>query len=463
MNHIFISYSRQDRDYARKLADSLLDAGFDVWIDDRIEYGDDWERVIFKAIDDCAAFVVVMSPASSESRWVQRERHYAEQRNKPPFPVLLVGEVFPFYITTQYFDGRGEVLPPADYFDRLAQSVPRQETRGEEVTSKPAPHTTPTPRPAEPESQERRLEAAMPACTRRGTESQVRVRISLPESEGLRAELPDILPTGDEIQKGDVRATTFSLQFPRDEHSGTLLPAALCVQVTARDFEVNVEGNSADGCGDEQIALTVLPQRDSRTVIFTLLPKSEQQSGLSRVMVRLYDNGQLIAENSVSTQIVQSFDEHPMCGMWRLSMMGTLPGAAGAPRMAEPQPAAAPPAPMPESAPPEDAEAKKMTGEPDLPPLKLEREAAPPPAPDYDDIAAEMPVGAAPPEALPGAAPSPQPAAPRQRAESTPPPRDAWGAPPKAGRSPLALIIGIVVILIIVVILLYLLGVLPPS
>ena len=36
MAHIFISYSRRDAAYARKLADSLLERGFDVWFDEQI-------------------------------------------------------------------------------------------------------------------------------------------------------------------------------------------------------------------------------------------------------------------------------------------------------------------------------------------------------------------------------------------------------------------------------------------
>ncbi|MBE2271842.1 MAG: toll/interleukin-1 receptor domain-containing protein, partial [Anaerolinea sp.] len=51
MSHVFISYSRKNQPYARMLADELLRRGFDVWIDDRIDYGEDWEDVIWKALD----------------------------------------------------------------------------------------------------------------------------------------------------------------------------------------------------------------------------------------------------------------------------------------------------------------------------------------------------------------------------------------------------------------------------
>jgi hypothetical protein len=53
MPHVFVSYSRRDQDYAHKLAEDLRQHGFDVWIDDRIDYGDQWFNEIVKAIEDC--------------------------------------------------------------------------------------------------------------------------------------------------------------------------------------------------------------------------------------------------------------------------------------------------------------------------------------------------------------------------------------------------------------------------
>ncbi|MBK9750722.1 MAG: SUMF1/EgtB/PvdO family nonheme iron enzyme [Chloroflexi bacterium] len=135
MSHIFISYSRENQTYAGQLVDELLRRGFDVWIDDRIDFGDNWEREIFKAIDMCAAFIVIMTPASYASDWVLRECQYAEKRKKPPFPVLLEHEEFPRYISTQYVDVRTGELPPDSYFARLARVIKPKGERGEEIVS----------------------------------------------------------------------------------------------------------------------------------------------------------------------------------------------------------------------------------------------------------------------------------------------------------------------------------------
>ncbi|MBZ0289134.1 MAG: SUMF1/EgtB/PvdO family nonheme iron enzyme [Anaerolineae bacterium] len=126
MAHIFISYSKQNKDYARKLADELRQEGFEIWIDDRIDYGDTWERAIFKAIDECLAFLVIMTPDSYASDWVLRECQYADKRKKPQFPVLLDGEEFPRYVSTQYADVRGGKLPGEDFLRRLEKFVGRK-------------------------------------------------------------------------------------------------------------------------------------------------------------------------------------------------------------------------------------------------------------------------------------------------------------------------------------------------
>lgn len=76
-NHVFISYSRKDQTYTRNLADDLRKRGFDVWLNDRIDFGDRWWRTIVRAIRACAAFVVVMTPESEKSERVEREVHLA--------------------------------------------------------------------------------------------------------------------------------------------------------------------------------------------------------------------------------------------------------------------------------------------------------------------------------------------------------------------------------------------------
>lgn len=153
MSHVFISYSKLNRDYARALTDKLLALGFDVWIDDRIDYGEDWWREIVRAIKACGAFIVIMTPESGESRWVQREVTLADELRKPTFPLLLSGDLissdyWAIFVRSQYADVRDGRLPPDDYINRLDHYTARKSTPGQEILSMPG---TGMLRPAAPE------------------------------------------------------------------------------------------------------------------------------------------------------------------------------------------------------------------------------------------------------------------------------------------------------------------------
>ena len=145
MSHVFISYSKKNKKYARKLADHLIASGFDVWIDDRIDYGENWERVIFQAIDACNVFVVIMTPESYESDWVLRECQYADRRKKPQYPLLLEGEGFPRYVTTQYADVTDASMPPEEFLGELAEHAPRRSAKGADVTPPEVSEEKPSP------------------------------------------------------------------------------------------------------------------------------------------------------------------------------------------------------------------------------------------------------------------------------------------------------------------------------
>jgi formylglycine-generating enzyme required for sulfatase activity len=132
-NHIFLSYAREDQSYTRKLADHLRQRGFDVWMDDRIDFGDRWWQTIVAALQGSAAFVVVMAPESERSDWVHREVLLALKERKPIFPLLLRGDGFSILVDRQYADVTGGRMPPDDFCDRVRDVLPAQEI------SRPAP------------------------------------------------------------------------------------------------------------------------------------------------------------------------------------------------------------------------------------------------------------------------------------------------------------------------------------
>lgn len=120
---VFISYSRDDQNYVDRLAEWLRTSGIPVWLDHNIDYGDTWTRQIEKQLDASDAVVVVMSVSSRESTWVGREIARAERKQKPTFPILLSGDPFLQFETTQYEDVKDGSLPSPRFADTLASSM----------------------------------------------------------------------------------------------------------------------------------------------------------------------------------------------------------------------------------------------------------------------------------------------------------------------------------------------------
>jgi hypothetical protein len=124
MSHIFISYSHKDTKYAHGLSDNLKSIGFDVWIDERLDYGSQWPHEIQKQLDSCDAFILIMTPRSFVSDWVQSELQRAKRKLKPIFPLLLEGdEPWLSVESTQYFDVRGEKFPDTRFYSAIKRVV----------------------------------------------------------------------------------------------------------------------------------------------------------------------------------------------------------------------------------------------------------------------------------------------------------------------------------------------------
>jgi adenylate cyclase len=70
---IFLSYARDDVDAAKQLAGCISEAGHDVWWDRHLHGGSRFATEIDKALKDAEAVVVLWSPTSIDSAWVQDE------------------------------------------------------------------------------------------------------------------------------------------------------------------------------------------------------------------------------------------------------------------------------------------------------------------------------------------------------------------------------------------------------
>jgi hypothetical protein len=90
MGHIFISYSRRDTETVDRFARELNRGGLEIWLDRQdIKAGDSWRMEIVRAIDTCAALVLVLSRHSAASDNVRKEIDLAQDSGRKIFVLLL--------------------------------------------------------------------------------------------------------------------------------------------------------------------------------------------------------------------------------------------------------------------------------------------------------------------------------------------------------------------------------------
>jgi formylglycine-generating enzyme required for sulfatase activity len=90
VTQVFISYSRRDGDFVRKLNNALQRLGRETWVDwQNIPRGERWLNQIYLGIEHANAIVCVISRHSLMSEICNEEFHYAFSRNKRVLPLIL--------------------------------------------------------------------------------------------------------------------------------------------------------------------------------------------------------------------------------------------------------------------------------------------------------------------------------------------------------------------------------------
>jgi tetratricopeptide (TPR) repeat protein len=89
MKQVFISYQREDGDFADVLNREVKGAGYNTWIDnDQMRAGTDWREEIDHAIKASCALIVIMSPAAKDSEYVTYEWAFAWGAGIKVIPVV---------------------------------------------------------------------------------------------------------------------------------------------------------------------------------------------------------------------------------------------------------------------------------------------------------------------------------------------------------------------------------------
>jgi hypothetical protein len=85
----FISYSREDSEFALRLAQDLKAAGAPVWLDQLdLKPGASWDNSIEDALKEAPEMIVILSPSSVRSENVRDEISFALKQGKTVVPVL---------------------------------------------------------------------------------------------------------------------------------------------------------------------------------------------------------------------------------------------------------------------------------------------------------------------------------------------------------------------------------------
>jgi PQQ-dependent catabolism-associated CXXCW motif protein len=93
--HVFISHASENRDEANELVALIEAKGMTAWIAPRdVRPGFDYSEELQRALENCTAFVVLVTDDANTSPYVRAETEMAFSNQKPMLPVRL-GEITP--------------------------------------------------------------------------------------------------------------------------------------------------------------------------------------------------------------------------------------------------------------------------------------------------------------------------------------------------------------------------------
>ena len=103
---IFVSHSTQDNPWCRPFVETLKANGFDVWYDEQgLSGGVAWVDTLQREVQERDVLVVVLSPDSWASQWVQEEVQLAIATRRTILPVMYKAtQVGGFLLTRQWVD-----------------------------------------------------------------------------------------------------------------------------------------------------------------------------------------------------------------------------------------------------------------------------------------------------------------------------------------------------------------------
>lgn len=180
----FFSYSRDDSEFALRLAEDLKAAGANVWLDQLdIAPGQRWARAVQDALNNCHRLLVILSPASVDSTNVEDEVAFALEEHKTVIPVFYRDCKVPFQLRPfHYADFRTD-------YDRGLKTLLRTLVMKQAA----AAHVSGADRRKRAVALERLKQEEKQAATqeRKRKEGRKRKTAGGPQKTGLKPEVPE--------------------------------------------------------------------------------------------------------------------------------------------------------------------------------------------------------------------------------------------------------------------------------
>ena len=100
--YIFLSYAHIDRELAHSVIEYLQEKNFNVWFDEGIHTGTQWEDVIIDKIKNCWMMVFLVTKNSLASDWCRQELTFAKEKGKKFINVVINNPTFPDWFNFSY-------------------------------------------------------------------------------------------------------------------------------------------------------------------------------------------------------------------------------------------------------------------------------------------------------------------------------------------------------------------------
>ena len=81
MPEIFVSHNREDLKIAQSVVDGLIAEGFNVWMDQNLQAGENYDEITEDRLHRASAVVVLWSSRQVKSRWVRAEATIGARKN----------------------------------------------------------------------------------------------------------------------------------------------------------------------------------------------------------------------------------------------------------------------------------------------------------------------------------------------------------------------------------------------